>query len=214
MDMAARGKRAETPPKKPKTKPKSDTSGSATAERLNDEQLQSLFFQHKTLYEKEMGLKKKQDASFKNACKLIKSEGGSVTDIKRAIQLDTDEGEKAVKADLEATLRIARWMGASIGSQFDMFADRTPAADRAYDEGKRAGMKAEARNGGQYDPSTEQYRKWMEGFDHGQDVNKKKLADGMKPLTGGAAAREAVQAGDAHIKGLIGDAPASHVVRQ
>jgi hypothetical protein len=186
------------------------TSGEAkSAEKLNDEQLQALFFQHKQKYENSLALKKKADADFKNACKLIKAEGTSIDDIQAAIEMDTEEGEARIKAGIQSKIRVARWMGASIGTQFEIFEDRTPAADRAYDEGKRAGMKAEARKP-PYDPSTEQSRKWFEGYDAGQAVN----AAGIKPKSGGAAARVAAEAGDAHIKGLIGDQKPSHTVHQ
>jgi len=139
---------------------------------FTDEELQALFFQHKSLFETRLAAKKKADADFKNACKLIKSEGGKtqVADIKTAIRLDTDEGEADVKSELENTLRVARWMGASIGSQFEMFdEDRTPAVDRAFDEGKRAGMKGEPRKP-PHDPSTPQYATWMEGYGVGNEA--------------------------------------------
>lgn len=177
---------------KPSTAPKK------TAEDLSDEQLQKLFFDHKHLYEARLAAKKKADADLKNACKLIKSEGTKIADIKMAIDLETDEGEARIKADLQSTLRVARWMGASIGQQFEMFdADRTPASERARGEGKRAGMKAEARKP-PYDPSTEQYREWMAGYDEGQAVN----ADGFRKPEGKkwGSPGEVAAAGDDHIR--------------
>ncbi len=158
----------------PRRKKDSDAvSTKQTVQQLNDEQQQALFFDHKKAYEKALAVKKEADAKLKNACKLAKSELGdqAVAMIKATIEFETDEGEAAVRAKLEATLRAARWMGAAIGSQFEMFEgpDRTPAADRAFEEGKRAGMKGEPARP-PYAPELEQYRRWMEGHGVGNEA--------------------------------------------
>lgn len=155
-------------------KPKTPDEGEApkqTAEQLNDDQLQVLFFQHKNMIGQRLAAKKKADAEFKNACKIAKAELGknAVEDIKLAAELDTEEGEAILKDRIERQLRVARWMGASVGTQFAMFdEDRTPAADRAEAEGKRDGLEGKPRKC-DYAPSTEQYRKYMAGYDKGQE---------------------------------------------
>jgi hypothetical protein len=71
-----------------------------------------------------------------------------------------------------------------MGAQLDMFSepDRTPATDRAYDEGKQASM--ENRQGKPpYDPSLPQHQKWLEGYADHQAT----LAKGFKPLSQKAA---------------------------
>lgn len=138
---------------------------------LTEDEKRALLFQHKGLYEKALAEKKAADAKLKNVCKLAKSElgKGAVDDIKDAIALDQPEGEAAHRAEIERKLRIARWMGASVGTQFSFAEDMTPATDRAYEDGKRAGLKGEAARP-PHDPSVPQYGKWMEGWHAGQGV--------------------------------------------
>jgi ribosome modulation factor len=148
---------------------------------LSDEQRQALFFQHKKSYESGLATKKKADADFKNVCKRAKSELGkhAVDEIKLAIGLEEDDGDTALQARIERELRVARYMGSSVGTQFEMFGDgvdRQPAVDRARDEGKRAGMQGQSKKA-PYDHTLPQHDAWCEGWDTGQkaifDIQKK-----------------------------------------
>jgi hypothetical protein len=146
---------------------------------MTDDQKAKLFFNHKRAYEAALAVKKKADADFKNACKLAKSEGTKIEDIRLAIELESDEGDTALKARLEAQLRIARWMGSPVGTQADMFGgvDRTPSVDMAYDDGKRDGL-AGRDFSPKYAPGTAQYGRYREGHADGQAVN----LSGIKPI--------------------------------
>lgn len=150
----------------------------ASAEQLNDDDMQALFFQHKTAIGNALAAKKLADARFKNACKLAKAELGknAVADIKLATELEEEDGDAILKDRIERSLRVARWMGSNVGTQFEMFdgEDRTPSIDRARAAGKRAGLAGEPKKP-PHDPSTEQYREWMTGFDEGQEVLVRRL---------------------------------------
>lgn len=154
---------------------------------LDDDARQVLFFQHKKAYEHALAAKKRTAAEFLNVTKLAKAELGkmAVADIKTAILLDTDEGEATVKAEIESALRVARWMGAPLGSQADLFGgpDRTPLADRAFAEGKRDGMAANACKT-DHAPSTEGYRRYMAGYQEGQAAAIQKGGGFKKPGEG------------------------------
>ncbi|MFG1245750.1 hypothetical protein [Xanthobacter flavus] len=155
----------------------------ANHNQLTDEQQQALFEQHKTKYEHFLALKKKADADFKNACKLAKSElgDGAVDDIKLSIQLETPEGEAEFKEEMDRKARVARWKGLPIGMQASLFVeDRTPGDERAFGEGKRAGMAGKERRA-PYDAATSQFRKWLEGYDAGQEVNRSLMKDAIRP---------------------------------
>jgi len=175
-------------PKGSKNRPKivpSEAAPSAGHNQLSDEQVQALFFQHKKRYEAALAVKKKADADFKTSCKLAKSEIGddAVERIKYAIELETEEGEAKLKARMERQAEVARWMGLPIGAQASLFGeDRTPGDDRAFAEGKRAGMEGKERRP-TYDVTTSQSRKWLEGYDAGQEVNRSLMADAMMPLS-------------------------------
>jgi len=138
---------------------------------LTEDEQRALLFQHKGAYEKALADKKAADARLKNVCKIAKAElgKGAVADIKDAIALEQPEGEAAHRAEIERQLRIARWMGASVRTQFSFSEDMTPSVDRAYEEGKRAGLKGDPASP-PHDPSVPQYGKWMEGWHAGQGV--------------------------------------------
>ncbi len=136
---------------------------------LTDEQRQALHLnQHVPQYAKALEIKKKADADLKNVAKLIKAEGGSVNAVKLTLALRTPEGEAAFRARLAEEHEIAVWNG--VGVQVDLFADaRQPADDKAYDAGKRAGMAGETAKP-PHDPSTSQFKRWMDGHADGQAV--------------------------------------------
>jgi hypothetical protein len=157
-----------------------DDSAPQTIENISDDQLQALFFQSKKDYEKNLAVKKKADADFKNCCKRIKAEIGKrgVDEVKLAVLLDTESGEAEAKADIESTLRIMRWMGVALGTQADLFPDNdpTPITERAFAEGRRHGLAGKS-DGNPHHHTTEAHRAYNSGYEDGQAV----LAEGIKP---------------------------------
>ena len=140
-------------------------------EPLSEEQLQSLFFQHKQEYEKALASKKEADAQLKVVAKRIKSEGTKLSDIKLAIELEHPEASGDMRARLERELRVARWVGAPVGTQFSLLdeVDRTPIDERVRDEGKRAGIKGEKCDAPRTLPGN-LISVWVEGWQEGQAV--------------------------------------------
>lgn len=170
-------------PKGSTNKPKDgEVPKSGHNSNLTDEQRQALHLnQHVPAYVKALEKKKVADAEFKNACKIIKADGGSVDAVKLTIALRTPEGEQAFRARIAEEAQVAAWNG--VGIQVDMFADQMqPSEDKAYDAGKRAGMAGETAKP-PHDPSTAQYRKWMDGHAAGQAV----VSQGFKTLEKEAA---------------------------
>lgn len=174
--------------KKPKKKqedgaPAADahtSDGQPRSNQLTEDQQRALFFNHVNLYEKELAAKKAQDKKFRDACKLIKSEGTSIDDVKLAISLQDPEGEAAEKAKVENNLRIAKWLNVDYGHQFT-FLEAPESADKAREEGKIAGLKGVPKKP-PHDPSVPQYKAWMEGYDEGQQVMAQKFQP-PKPQT-------------------------------
>ena len=126
-------------PKGPTNKPQ------VAKEPLTDEQQQALFFRHKRDYEKALEAKKAADAALKNVAKLIKAEGTHLFEIKVAIKLEDPEGSADLRERIERELKVARWVGAPVGTQFSLLdeVDREPIDDRVREEGKRAGLRGE-----------------------------------------------------------------------
>lgn len=185
-------------------------------EQLTDDQRHALTAQHATKYEAGLKAKKAADADFKNVCKVARADLGdtAIDDIKDLIAGSTPEGEKALKARLQAEeerqQRIARWLGLTAGTQSSMFdeEDRTPSSDRAFADGKRIGL-AGGNFSTSHAPGTEQYNRALEGYHEGQAV----LAAGFKKPTQPADderdLRPSNLRNDAGRGDAIGDAPAT-----
>lgn len=117
----------------------------------------------------------------------IRSDKFSVHQIEDMILLLTPEGEKKVRERAQNSIDALRWSGASVGTQFDLLdpsEDRRPAVDRAFDEGKLAGMEGKVRKP-PYDPSVPQHQQWINGWNVGQEA---KARAGFKAPAAGAAA--------------------------
>lgn len=166
-------------------KPKKDGAGSSapkqTLEELTDDQRYSLTEQHRQKIEKALATKKAANAAYLNACKIAKAELGpnGMDDINDLIALSTPEGESRMKAQIERQMKVLQWMNVPIGTQSGMFdePDRTPLAERSFNEGKRQGLAGET-NSNPHHQSTEAWHKHNEGYAVGQET----LAGGIKKL--------------------------------
>jgi hypothetical protein len=129
----------------------------------------------------------------------IKSLGFSMRQIKDSLLLSTPEGEAEFKAEIANRLLAAAYSDADIGEQLTLFLDhnRTPAVDRAFKEGQTSAMKNEAAVP-KYDPNTEQYRAFMDGYHEEQARQVKagigKLEEGPKGGKKGKKAKAAAPA--------------------
>ena len=174
-------KRSSTRPNKPKKSTKLTVVSNGAAD-LRDDELRALAINHKGLFERALAAKKDKDASFRNVCKRIKSELGDrgVEIVKAMIELDSEEGHKAVVDRIRAQAKAARWAGLPVGTQIELSLaepDRTPAVDRAYDEGKQASMGNKTPKP-PYSPETPQHRRWMDGYHEHQATLAEKIGRG------------------------------------
>lgn len=184
-DRAASTKADKVDPKKKPGDGPADNPKAVTGDNiLTEDQTRALFFNHlkavkaanADVAEAEVVLRAAKK-SLNDIKKLAKSEGTSLTDIDTALRFE-DGDEKVMRAEIENRIKIARWLNIPLGFQVDFLdQDRRPAVDRAFEEGKIAGLKGAARKP-PHDPSTKQYTRWMEGHSEGQAV----LSQKFKPL--------------------------------
>lgn len=151
-----------------------------------DREEKALFLNHLPLVKKARDRVGTATADLRNLYKRAKAEGGfTKADFDTAIAVETAENEARERAAIARKLKIAKIMGSSLGAQLDMFLepDRTPAADNAFAEGESDAMQnIPARP--KYDPSTEQARKYLEGF---HSVSEKRIKEGIGKLDPEAA---------------------------
>lgn len=137
---------------------------------LTDDQKQALFWQHKKQYERALEVKKAADADLKNVCKLIKAEGSSLDEIKLAM-MDPAAFEAHARDKAQSLIRVAKYVGSPLGTQFALFdePDRTPGDEKAFADGKRAGLAGEDASP-PFAAHLPQAQKWLEGYYVGQEI--------------------------------------------
>lgn len=151
-----------------------------------DREEKALFLNHLPLIKKARERVGTATADLRNLYKKAKAEGNfTKADFDTAIAVETAENEARERAAIARKLRIAQIMGSSLGAQLDMFLepDRTPAADNAFAEGESDAMQNKPARP-KYDPSTEQARKYLEGF---HSVSEKRIKEGIGKLDPEAA---------------------------
>lgn len=173
------------------------TAKKESVQPLSDAQREQLFHHHSKTYAKTLAAKKTADANFKNVCKLAKSEMGAdaVFRIKLGAMLESQEGEEEKKDELAATIEVAAWVGSSIGTQLRMFddADGVPLGMRAYDDGRRTGLKGNPAKPPSQFSSGEPMQQWLHGHSDGNGELASKSFKSFKDVAdeGDAVVRDA-----------------------
>ena len=85
---------------------------------------------------------------------------------------EKDSGE--VIAEMELKIKVAKILGHGLGRQLDLFPDRTPVEDRAYEAGLAAG-KLRKPNANPYDPASPAGQAWQRGMNEGTEFINKDL---------------------------------------
>ena len=146
-----------------------------------NEEDRALFLQHLPKIAELKAKLATANANLRNAYKTAKADGFLKGDFEVAFQIQGAEGEKAKKAAIARDLTIAKWLGCDLGAQLDLFVqdERVPAADRAYEEGRTDSMSGKTAKP-DYDPSTEQHRRYMEGY---HSVTEERINKGISKKT-------------------------------
>ncbi len=110
--------------------------------------------------------------------KTITEDGFTPKQIQIMADLQTPEGEAAVRLSITRTLEAARWASNPLGAQLDMFQepDRTPSVDMAFEEGIQDAMSGKTAKPG-YDPSVPQHASYMRGF---HEETERRIKTGIK----------------------------------
>lgn len=124
-----------------------------------------------------------------------KADGFKLTEIDAAIRLATMEDQSIFVAEIHELIAIAQAFNAlPPGEQGNLFPDRRPKDDQAFEEGRQAGLA-----GKNCDPlhgtETELGQRWIEGWHEGQRIMREDLEAAM--LKRNAAAKDELIKGTA-----------------
>ena len=138
--------------------------------RLTPDQERALFTSHRQLWNAHQAKQKALDEQRTKLVANLKNDGFKVLHMDIADALANPKGEKKQHDAVMDRLKVARWVGHPMGAQMDLFnqPDRTPAVDRAYDEGKQTSMEGRPKKP-PYSPELPQYQRWMNGYDDDQE---------------------------------------------
>lgn len=148
--------------------------------------IQASFLQHRNLWISAQAQLKVAEKRLKDMVAAAKADGFLKKEFQVADLLaGSPKQEAKVTSDVTMKLRVARWIGHSMGKQLDLFENpaaivaATPPGQAAYEDGKQAAM--EGKTGtppGQFS-GQELAQKWMDGYHAGQELVVK---SGIKPL--------------------------------
>ncbi len=171
-------------------------------EPLTDEEQRALAYHHKRKYQAALRTKKDADAALKNVCKLAKTEEVSLSMIKHLIDLDSEEGQAKIEADIAERYKAAQWAGLPIGAQDDLFnTNRQPLVDKAFARGETAALNGEDVPT-DWEPGTELGQACLKGWQQGQAAMASLLKKKETPAPILDAAEAFPEEGDGESSGL------------
>lgn len=169
---------------KPKRAPKGATvsDGPIPYSEMDSDQKLSRLLHHSTTIRTAKAALEKAQAAVKSSRDAARAEMGksALHEISFFEQLQTEEGQEKFKAETAWKIRVAQWAQMPINTQADLFGtDMRPLEDKAFDEGKQAGLAgATGTPPDRYNSGTLMQR-WMAGWHEGQS----KLRSGFRPTS-------------------------------
>ncbi len=172
MGKPRRGRppKAGKPPKAARAAKKHNSA--AESDQRTEDQIRAGFLHHRQAWNNMMAKQKAIDSQWTDCKAALKADGYKIIHMQIADDLSgSPKAEAKVHAAVRDRLQVAQWVGHPMGAQLDLFAqpDRTPATDRAYDEGKQAFME-DKRATPPYAPGVPQYTQWLSGYHDAQDA--------------------------------------------
>ena len=146
---------------------------------LSDDQRRGLFITGLSKLERLIVVAQSAASAVRAQRKVLKADGFESDSVDFALYA-RKAPEAEVRQMLTTQAKVLELLAHPLAAQADLFAaenDRTPAVDRAYDEGKVAGLEGKPRTP-PHAPDTPQAQRWLDGHSDGQAV----LAKGFKPL--------------------------------
>ena len=162
-----RKKGTESGPKRKPGRPKKDNPELKPLNNLSPLQKQVLFVTGLQKLERLIQAVKVAGNAVKAQRKVMKGDGFPKEEVDYALFLRRSD-DTTVREDAASRDRAAKYLAHPIGHQFTLLdEDRTPASDRAFEDGKVAGIAGETCSP-PHAPDTEKATRWMEGWQEGQ----------------------------------------------
>lgn len=155
----------------------------------------ALMFHHFNLIEAQKIVVKVAQDALKKLKKTAKADKVVMSDLDYMARCAALEDPGIVPAEILRRAEIASWFALPVNFQPNMFDDRTPLEDRAFEEGKVAGLQAKAPEA-PYDAASAAGQKWLQGWHEGQRIMREDLQSAMEKRNVAKGGDELIQAGD------------------
>lgn len=145
---------------------------------LTPAESRALMFHHFNLIEaQKLKVKAEQDA-LKKLRKTARADGLIMADLDYMARCADLEDPNIAPYELRRRAEIASWFALPVNFQPDMFTDRMPLDDRAYEEGVAAGLQGKDPTA-PYDAASQAGQRWLEGWHEGQRQMREDLEAAM-----------------------------------
>lgn len=151
----------------------------------------ALMFHHFNSIEAQKAKVKEAQDALKKLRKTAKADGIVMADLDYMARCAALEDPDIVPAEILRRAEIASWFALPVNFQPNMFDDRTPLEDRAFEEGKAAGLLGKSPTA-PYDGTAGQ--NWLQGWHEGQRIMREDLQSAMEKRNA-AKGDELIQAG-------------------
>ncbi|MDR7035245.1 hypothetical protein [Mesorhizobium sp. BE184] len=134
---------------------------------LTPAESRALMFHHFNLIEAQKAVVKAAQDDLKKLKKTAKADGLVMADLDYMARCAELEDPTIVPEEMRRRAEIASWFALPVNFQPDMFTDRMPLDERAYEEGVAAGLQGKDPTA-PYDASSSAGQRWLEGWHEGQ----------------------------------------------
>ncbi|WP_157632729.1 hypothetical protein [Hoeflea sp. 108] len=155
----------------------------------------ALMFHHFNLIEAQKGIVRSAQDALKKLKKTAKADGLVMADLDYMARCAALEDPDIVPAEILRRAEIASWFALPVNFQPDMFVDRTPLEDRAFEEGKAAGLLGKGPEA-PYDAASAAGQAWLQGWHEGQRIMREDLQSAMEKRNAAKGGDELIQGGE------------------
>lgn len=187
-----KAKAAEQEPQAQPESPPQAQTGHNSGE-LTPAESRVLHMHHFRLIEAQKAVVKAAQDDLKKLRKTAKADGLVMADLDYMARCANLEDPTIAPAEIRRRAEIASWFALPVNFQPDMFTDRMPLDDRAYEEGVAAGLQAKDPVP-PYDEASNAGQRFMEGWHEGQRQMREDLLSAMQKKN--AAKDELIKAAD------------------
>lgn len=138
-----------------------------------------LHMHHFRLIEAQKAIVKAAQDDLKKLRKTAKADGLVMADLDYMARCANLEDPTIAPAEIRRRAEIASWFALPVNFQADMFVDRMPLDDRAYEEGVAAGLQGKDPMA-PYDQGSSAGQKWLQGWHEGQRQMREDLLSAMQ----------------------------------